>query len=424
MSVPNSASSPYARNLNVVKMYFKKPMALIISILSLVVLVMNFVLSSSSHKLAESMTETLSQLSESGADMTITSGSSNGILGYLFSGIVIVCFFMIYFFSASPGGSPFPFFKTLHILSVIELILTALGSLIIVIMGLVSILSIDTVVKYMVENVSGFESINVDELERNVTSFKPTLFLILGITVVILAIVLVYINAQTAFLKSCTRSCREPSLFTKGAKTYGNLSIVMALLQLVLIVMVYFTLKDAETVANTGLNMNLDLNSIMMPFLVYYLLTAVTTFLKGTFAKGWEPFAKENEDYVYSAASAASRSPEANPIATYKSTTRRSNEAVKQSQPYLYGEEPNNDPNKKSSYIPEELQNDYPPQYDQQQGMMGGDPFMGDPFANPMQPMGGDPYASDPFAQSPMGNPYGQPPMDPNSQNPYNNGFM
>ena len=295
-------------------------------------------------------------------------------------------------------------------------------SLIIVIMGLVSILSIDTVVKYMVENVSGFESINVDELERNVTSFKPTLFLILGITVVILAIVLVYINAQTAFLKSCTRSCREPSLFTKGAKTYGNLSIVMALLQLVLIVMVYFTLKDAETVANTGLNMNLDLNSIMMPFLVYYLLTAVTTFLKGTFAKGWEPFAKENEDYVYAAASSASHTPEANPIATYKSTTRRSNEAIKQSQPYLYGEEPNNDPNKKSSYIPEELQNDYPPQYDQQP--MGNDPFMGDPFAQPMQPMGSDPYAPDPFAQSPMGNPYGQPPMDPNSQNPYNNGFM
>ena len=44
MSVPNSASNPYARNLNVVKMYFRKPMALIISILSLAVLVMDFMI--------------------------------------------------------------------------------------------------------------------------------------------------------------------------------------------------------------------------------------------------------------------------------------------------------------------------------------------------------------------------------------------
>ncbi len=420
MSVPNSASSPYARNLNVVKMYFKKPMALIISVLSLVVLIMNFVISSSTQKIAEAIAE----LAQSGTDVEITTSSSNGIFGYLISGIVIACFFMIYFFSVSPGGNPSPFFKVLHIFSVIELILSAIASLLIVVLGLVSILSINTVVTYIAGNVSGFELINPEELERSISSYKPTLFLLLAITIVILAIVLTYINAQTAFLKSCSRSCKEPSLFTKGAKTFGNLSIVLAVLQFVVIVIAYVSLQDAETISNYS-DFGIDLSAITTPLFAYYLINAVTTLLKGTYAKGWEPFAKENEDYVYAAASSASHTPEANPIATYKSTTRRSNEAIKQSQPYLYGEEPNNDPNKKSSYIPEELQNDYPPQYDQQP--MGNDPFMGDPFAQPMQPMqpmGSDPYAPDPFAQSPMGNPYGQPPMDPNSQNPYNNGFM
>lgn len=418
MSVPNSASNPYARNLNVVKMYFKKPMALIISILSLVALILNFVVSSSVNKLTAAIAETAPEaLQES-----LSGGSSGNVLGYLISGVVIACFFMIFFFSSTPSGSPYPFFKVLHIMSVIELIAMAILSIITVVLGLVSILSINTVVTYAVNNI-GTQVDNIEELERQIASFKPTLFLMLFIVVVILAIVLVYINAQTAFLKSCSRSCKEPSLFTKGAKTYGNLSIVLALLQLIGVVMVYFTLKDAETMANTGLNINIDLTSISSPVIAYYLIAAITIFLKGYFAKGWEPFSKENEQYIAAASSASSRSPEANPMPTYKSTTRRSNEAVKQSQPYLYGEEPNNDPNKKSSYIPEELQNDYPQQYDQGMGMMG-DPYMNDPFA-PMQPMGGDPFGADPFAQSPMGgNPYGQSPMDPNGQNPYNNGMM
>ena len=419
MSVPNSASNPYARNLNVVKMYFRKPMALIISILSLAVLVMDFMINSSAKKLQDSLMELVP--ADSGVEITASS-SSNGVLGYLISGVVVACFFMIFLFSKNPSGNPSPFFAVLHVMSVIELVVTALGSILIVVVGLVSILSIDTVATYAINNIPGFESINPDEIERSVQSFKPTLFLGLAIVVAILAVVLVYINAQTAFLKSCRRSCKEPSLFTKGASTYGNLSIVLALLQLVGIVVIYSALKDAEGLAETGLNVSVDFSSILTPMLAYMIASALVTLFKGTFAKGWIPFSKENETYVYSAASAASRSPEANTIATYKSTTRRANDAVKQSQPYLYGEEPNNDPNKKSSYIPEELQNDYPPQFDQAQGGMM-DPFMGgDPFAQPMQPMGGDPFGGDPFGQSPMGgNPYGQ---APDTQNPYNNGMM
>ena len=80
--------------------------------------------------------------------------------------------------------------------------------------------------------------------------------------------------------------------------------------------------------------------------------------------------------------------------------------------------------------IPEELQNDYPPQYDQNMAGIVGDPFMGDPFAQPapqnpydQDPFAADPFAADPFAQPPMGgNPYGGAP-NPNDQG-YNNGMM
>ncbi|MBQ3968908.1 MAG: hypothetical protein II685_00310 [Clostridia bacterium] len=416
MSVPTSSSSIYTHNLNTVKVYFRKPMALIISILSLVTLVLQFLVNS---KATTAITDGMSEYFKQN-NIAYTPEASSNVLSYLITGICIACFFMIYFSSATPNGNPSIFFAVLHALSVIELLLYAIASILIVVVGLISILSIDTVITYAVNNMEGFENINQEELSRQIESFRPTLFLALGIIVVILAIVLVYVNAQTAFLKSCKRSCKEPSLFYKGAKTFGNLSMVAALLQLVCIVIAYLALTSVET------EMPVDFSNFSTPMLAASACGAITTLLKGSFCKKWEPYAKENDNSDYVAAAAAARSPEANPIATFKATTRRSNDAVKQSQPYLYGEEPNNDPNKKSSYIPEELQNDYQPQFDQNQGGMMGDPFRGDPFAQPpMQPMGGDPFAGDPFAQSPMGgNPYGQSPMDPNGGNPYNNGFM
>lgn len=418
MSVPVSANSTFARNLNVVKMYFKKPTALLISILSLLTLILNFMFNS---KAAEPIVSGINSFLSSN-NIAYTMSSPNMIMTFLISGICTACFFMIYFFSATPGGNPSVFFTVLHIISVIELIGAAILALTTTIFSLVAILSVDTVVKFMSGNVEGMENINVDELSRAIEAYKPSMFLSLGIWVVLCAFILVYINAQTAFLKSCKRSCKEPSLFHNGAKTFGNLSMVFALIQLVFVVVAYLTFNSTDSSSESSLN--IDFSSFTTMMLAYTVCNAIALFLKGSFAKKWEPYAKENEVYV--PAAAASRSPEVNPIATYKATTRRSNEAIKQSQPYLYGEEENKDPNKKSSYIPEELQNDYPDPYDQQpQGGMMNDPFMsGDPFS-------GDPFGQDPFAQSPMGNPYGpmgnpygQPPMDPNGGNPYNNGMM
>jgi len=419
MSVSASASSYLARNLNVVKMYFKKPMALLISVLSLLSLVLSFMLNSkASAPIVDGINSFLK-----GLQITYQISPPNMILVFLISGICTACFFMIYFFSATPSGNPSIFFTVLHILSVIELIGLAILALSTTIFGLVSILSVNTVIEFMGKNVEGLENLNVEEISRNIDAYKTSMFLSLAIWIVLFAFVLVYVNAQTGFLKSCKRTCKEPSVHFKGASTYGNLSMIFALIQLVFVVIAYLTLNSTDSSDSSGIAINFTSFQTLM--LAYTICNAVGLLLRGSFVKKWEPFAKENE--VYMPATAASRSPEANPIATYKATTRRSNDAIKQSQPYLYGEEPNNDPNKKSSYIPEELQNDYPdPGYQQPQGGMMNDPFMSsDPF-------GGDPFGQDPFAQSPMGNPYGQPPMgnpygqpmDPNGGNPYNNGMM
>ena len=421
MSVPVSASNALARNLNVVKMYFKKPTALLISILSLLTLILNFLFNSKSAKPMVSGINSFLSSNQIAYEMS----SPNMVLTFLISGICAACFFMIYFSSAAPSGNPSIFFTVLHVISVIELIGLAIIALMTTIFGLVAILSVNTVITFLGNNVEGMENLNVEEISRNIAAYKTSMFLSLGVWVALCAFFLVYVNAQTAFLKSCKRSCKEPSLFSKGANTFGNFSMIFALIQLVFVVVAYLSFNSTDSSTDSA-SISIDFSSFTTIMLAYTLCNAIALFLKGSLAKNWVAFAKENEVYV--PAAAASRSPEANPIATYKATTRRSNDAIKQSQPYLYGEEENKDPNKKSSYIPEELQNDYPEPYDQQpQGGMMNDPFMsGDPFS-------GDPFGQDPFAQSPMGNPYGQPPMgspygrppmNPNGGNPYNNGMM
>lgn len=421
MSVPVSASSYLARNLTVVKSYFRKPLALLISVLSLLTLILEFLYTSkSSEPIAQGISSFLK-----GLKINYEVTPPNMIMVFLISGVCTACFFMIYFFSANPSGNPSIFFTILHIISVVELIGLAIISLITTIFGLVSILSVKTVIEFLGKNVEGLDSLNVEEISRNIDAYKTSMFLSLFIWIVFCAFILVYVNAQTGFLKSCKRTCIEPSVHYKGAATYGNLSMAFALIQLVFVVIAYLSLSNSDSGEGS---LTIDFNSFQTLMLAYTICNAVCLLLKGSFVKKWEQFAKDNEIYV--PATASSRiSADSNPIATFKATTRRSNDAIKQSQPYLYGEEPNSDPNKKSSYIPEELQNDYPdPGYQQPpQGGMMNDPFMGaDPFA-------GDPFGQDPFGQSPMGNPYGQPPMgnpygqppmDPNGGNPYNNGMM
>lgn len=418
----NSAGSLYARNLNVVKTYFRKPLSLVIAILSVAVLVLDFIVNSRNTENIQKLAEFLNMPS----DQVPSSGGSN-IISYLIMGVVIICFFMIYFISknSNPSSSPAPFFTVLHVFSIIELIVVAIATIGVIVlavsfMGMGSSLITSLVDQYP-------ELFAYDDIENILDSFKVTILIIFALIVVIMAIGLFYINAQTAFLKSCIRSCKEPSLHSKGAKAYSILSVVMAVLMLVGLVIVFmFTSglsNDSSVTGNSS-----DYTLITTQSLILKILTAIRLILLGTLASGYVKHIDENKDYAYAAAAAATRSPEVNPIATYTSNTRASNNAAQQSQPYLYGEEENKDPNKKSSYIPEELQQDYQqPQNDpfmQPQNPYGApmqfDPQYGgqpDPFMQPMQPQ-------DPFAQSPIGNSYGQPIQNPNSQNPYNNGMM
>ncbi len=410
MGISNTQSNPYARNLSVVKMYFKKPMALLICVVTLAVFILSIVASLQIVDWSNNLWQSLANA----YDVTLDAQSTVTInpLNFLISGIVLLCFFMIYFFSKSANGNPSFFFSVLHVFSAIYLVLSAIATVFILVVFLIAIFSTSSIANAVASSMGSFDPA---QFENIMSSFRITLIIMFLLVAVIMGVALFFINSQTAFLKSCKRSCNEPSLFTKGANAFGTLSIVMALLQLVFLVIVYLMFTSFEDFGSLFGTL-----SFPMSYVVLCVLTPINTILKGIFAKGWVKFAQENESYVYAAASAASRSPEVNPIATFKADQRSSNSAIKQSQPYLYGEEENKDPNKKSSYIPEELQQDYPAQqYDQ------------NPFAAPMQfdpqyvqqPMQ-QPMQQEPFAQSPMGNPYGQPPMQNPNQNPYNNGMM
>ncbi|MBQ2604475.1 MAG: hypothetical protein VZR27_12295 [Acutalibacteraceae bacterium] len=414
MNIQSTAGSFSSRSLSKVREYFKKPTMLIIAGLSAACLALQ-----------------------------VITKMNTSMISIIISAVVVACLFLIYFSSLKGSLKPTPFFLTLQIISTLQVIVTALGAVVTLLGGLVLIMSTDTIVQAITEHPENFSGIFIGDfdlsqldpetLNETVSNMKVGLLIGLLIVTVFLVLMVVYVACQTSFLKACKRSCKEPNLFSDGASTYGNLSIVVAILQLVLIVVAFLILNsgDTDTLDDMGVD-STQLNfQLTVPMIAYLICDAAGTFLRGSFAKGWIKFAEENRSYV-ATAPVTSRAADASPIATFKSTTRKSNDAIKQSQPYLYGEDDKNSTQKKkSAYIPEELQNDYPPQqFDQPMGGgMMNDPFMGDPFAQPMPPMpNGDPFAADPFAadpfaaQQPMGNPYGMP--NPNDANPYNNGMM
>ena len=427
MSISNGSSQGVSKNLTIVKQYFKKPMTLVIGILSLITIVSQIMMSSSLNKILPDITAMM------GTEDTI-SFNTNNTFSYILSGVITLSIFMIFLSSLTPSGGPTIWFSILHILSVIQLLLTAIGALLVVVLEIVFIFSTPTIVNYMVNNgIAGLGEMPeeaIDQISRSVSSFRTSLIIGLIITIVIYAIVLYFINSQTAFLKSVTLTCKNPQLKSKGAVPYGNLSIFIGVVELVVIVIYYLLVGNASTNLMSDMDLESsvalpDMTSVMMPMMIYGITNALYIILRGYFCKGWAKFAKENEQYVYEAVGASTRVSDQSPIPTYKSTARHSTEARQQSQPYLIGEE--EDKNKKSSYIPEELQNEFDDNQMYGQGgqpyggndMYGGNPYGGQPQPFPGQ--GGNPYG-DPFAQSPMGgNPYGGQPQG--GGNPYGGGY-
>ena len=415
-------------NQRFVKQYFKSPVTLVIAILSLISLLSQFMISSAAGKLA-------SQIASATGQSGLEDSVSGSPVSYILSAVVTACIFLIFFMSMAPGGNPGIWFSTLHILSVLQLIFTALGALFAFVIQIVLIFSTSMLVQFLAgSSIGNFSEMTEEQQEtisRTVASFRSTFLIILVVSMVIFGLVLYYINAQTAFLNSVTLTCKNPMLKSKGAATYGSFSIIIGLLQLISVVIFYLTVggEDTSAMSDLGIPTSIDFSSFTKPYLIYAISNALYIVVRGYFAKGWDKFVKENEGNVYETAGAGSgtRLSDVAPMPTYKSTTRASSDARQQSQPYLIGEE--EDKNKKSSYIPEELQTDYnaePQMYGggQQPGM---DPY-GNPYGNPygqqQPPMGADPFAAppDPYAQNPYGqqqNPYGQ---NPYGGNPYNNG--
>ena len=441
MAIMSSSGSNISRNLAIVKKYFKKPMTLVIAILSLVTLVSSFMLTVATNKIMPDLQSLATALGESTVETTTTTSANP--LSFLISAVVTLCIFMIFVFSVTPNGRPTIWFQILHALSVIQLIINALAAILVVVLEIVFIFATPTLVNFLAG--SGGEDAQtkltpeqIESITRAVSSFRITLLIMLLVTIIIYGIYLYYVNAQTAFLKSVVLTCKNPMLKSKGAVSYGTWSLVFGVLALIGTVIFYLMVGNPNSSIFTDMDIDVPIdisfiNKIVTPYLIYSVSSALYISLRGVFAKGWAAFAKENEDFVFESVGAGNRVSDASPMPTYKSSGRSSHEARQQSQPYLIGEE--QDPNKKSSYIPEELQQDY--SQEPQMYQQGGNPYGGAPYGNggaPYAPQGGqpgfggDPFAqADPFAQSPMGgsNPYGgQGGQGGGYNNGYNNGMM
>ncbi len=418
MSVPSQLSLSNTRGTSVVKKYFSKFTMLIIAALSIANVVLGFM-----------------------------SGGGIG-LPLILSAVVAVLLTMIYF-SSKGSGNPKLFFGILHVISLIEFIGFILIALLTAVGGFFLVVAPKTILTFIKNNPNAFSEElnnagissellqNTEALEQVLNVYRIAMLIVLLVVLAFLILFAIYINAQTTFLKSCKNSCNGTSVYYYGASAYGNLSIVLGFINLVFIVIAFLVTKSGEA-GIEGLGEETASITAMAAsplILVTNIVSAVSVFLRGTFAKGWIAWAKENKAWVEDGNVATNVGPaSSNAMNTFKSTQRKSNDAIHQSQAYTYGtddDKKNQSPNKKSEYIPEELQNDYPQQYDQNMGGMMNDPFMGDPFAPPapQAPYGQDPFAADPFAADPFaapqppmgGNPYGAP--NPGDQG-YNNGMM
>lgn len=407
----NGASSPYARNLTVVKGFFRKPIILVFALISFVMFILNIINTAQSSKTIQEIYDTYGTVLSSQGVSSMPNTNIANVIAIIVSGIAVLCFFMIFFMSknSNPSLTPAPFFTVLHVFSVIQLVFIA-------------IIAVLMVIGTLLLAISGFSGMD-ESLYGSASYYKTTIIIMCVIVIAVFLLLFFFYNSQTAFLKSCVRSCREPMIQKKGANTYGTFCIIVAVLDLIaMIVAILFINSLSDIIGDEvgGLSLALKLSPLAI---VSSVLVPVDFILRGIIAKSYDKYATENAEYAYAyaASSAAARSPEVNPISTFNANTRASRDAIQQPQPYLYGEEEDTSGNKKSQYIPKELQEDYPQQFDPQQNPYGA-PMQFDPQFSQPDPYGG--VQQDPFMQPTMGNPYSQPVQDPNGQNPYNNGMM
>lgn len=411
----NSVSSPYARNLTIVKGFFKKPIVLCFALLSLVMFVVSILNQMAVNETSQELLDLLSDFYGEDLGGATSSGGVSTVITFVITGFTVLCFFMIYFMSqnSNPSVSPAPFFTILHVFSVIELVIVAIATVIMVIVTIIFA-------------VADFSNLELEEyMSSSAGYFKTTIIVVLIICIACLLLAFFLFNSQTAFLKSCKRSCKEPALQKKGAKAYGNLCFVFAVLDLVGLLIVYLVTKSmsdmfAEMMGDVSSSSSFTISAVS---LISLILAPVNYILRGVIARSYAKYVDENAGYAYAyaAAPAATRTTDANPIGTFNAQTRPASNAIAQAQPHLYGEEEDTS-NRRSQYIPKEFQEDYTQQqFDPQQNPYGA-PMQYDPqFVQP-DPYGGVPQ--DPYMAPPMNDPYGQPVQNPDNYNPYNNGMM
>ena len=78
------------------------------------------------------------------------------IVSLIVGAVVTACLFLIYFSSTKASIKPTPFFTTLQVLSTLQVIATALGTLAVLLGGILAILSTDMIVSAIKEHPENF----------------------------------------------------------------------------------------------------------------------------------------------------------------------------------------------------------------------------------------------------------------------------
>lgn len=225
-------TNPYAQNVEIVKGYFKRVPVLILAILQFLstVLTITASLFFTSWSVLF-LQEMLSQFGETSSSMGLPNidelvrssviSTYASVIPSAIVGVLITVGYLILFFksrSKNPGSNPRAGATILFVLSLIEMILSIIGAVMIVIAFIVMSVALGIAAS----NPSSYNSFNAG----------PAV-LIAGITTaVVLFLMLFYSINKMRYFKSVKNSCSSTNLYNEGAGAYGVMNIVFAVFAL------------------------------------------------------------------------------------------------------------------------------------------------------------------------------------------------
>lgn len=289
---------PYSQNIKIIKEYSKKKNTLLASVSR--VLICLFCLSSSiiTYSIANGATSSLlnyaSKLTdqEKGSLAPFINGSSllsiiiSNLPAFIFLIIGAIAFINIFTVSKKEDISKTPVsgYRTIKILTIFELIITAIITLIII--AAFSVLGI--ALPFLSEKLK--TKIDVS----NITSIYSFAFIF---SCVVCILILVFLIAKLVFFSSITKGLSSPNLSTKGAGlTSLFYMIFFALMVLVVIVSISALIASALFYNTLGTILDIDL-SLLTPLaiseLLFSLSIAFHLIVMHNFVSGYKKYVKQ-----------------------------------------------------------------------------------------------------------------------------------